>query len=129
MGNILIKEAGVPDRNGRIYPIDALEQAAITINDRANNNSPMMGEILQEQRSTMDLNKVSHIITSAIVENGKLYVNIKPLKTPMGNILTQLEEGNVKLNFGMRGTGNIDENRVVTNFQIDSIDVISPDSF
>ena len=56
-------------------------------------------------------------------DNGKVFANIKLLDTPMGKIY-QEALNNSMIEFGVSGYGDKNEDGVITNFEIKSIDAI-----
>ena len=56
-------------------------------------------------------------------DNGKVFADIELLDTPMGKIY-QEALNNSMINFGVSGYGDKNEDGIITNFKINSINVI-----
>jgi hypothetical protein len=128
--NVILKEAGVKDRFGRMYPLDELQKLC----DHINENTPF-GKIGADDAGAagIELEKVSHSITNAIIKDNKLMVTLKVLPTPQGEILldklNNYEErsGNGGLldrdHVMMNGVGHVDGDGTVKNYSLLSINV------
>ena len=128
--NLILKEAGVRDRFGRIYPLNELQKLC----DHINQNTAF-GKIGTDESdvSGIDVEKISHSITNAIIQDNKLMVTLKVLPTPQGeillNMLNEYEEsfGNGGLldrdHVMMNGVGRVDDGDTVRNYSLLSINV------
>ena len=58
-----------------------------------------------------------------ITDNGKIFADIELLDTPQGKICQEILNENM-INFSISGYGDKDENGVITDFKIKSIDLI-----
>jgi len=77
------------------------------------------GELGHPEGPTINLDRVSHIITS-LKEDGNNYVGrAKILNTPMGNIVKGLIEGGAQLGVSSRGMGTLKERDGVNEVQED----------
>lgn len=127
MDNIIVKPVittDVPNRNGRIYPQDVVKQAM----DEFSKRLPVLGEFEQSQSLTINMDRISHTIEEVYMEGDDMMACIKVLDTPMGNILNQLRSAGVEVFPQSRGSGRVDENGVVLDFSISTIDVGSNNS-
>lgn len=82
----------------------------------------VLGEI-SPRNSPVDLTRVSHQFTELKIEDGYLVGNLCVLDTPCGNILRELIEAGVKTKFAIRGLGKMDEDCVIYDLEIWSIDL------
>ena len=119
-------EADKPNANGRVYPRAVLEDIARQIKEK---DGRVFGQVGFPEGTSVDLSKVSHIVGDVHVnEQGELIGKIIPLKTPAGEILTSLLEDfkKNKVNYGFRpaGIGKVDENGVVSDYRLISIDLV-----
>lgn len=87
----------------------------------------VLGEI-SPRNSPVDLPRVSHQFTELKIEDGYLVGNLCVLDTPYGNILRTLIDGGVDVRFAIRGLGKMDEDCVIYDLEILSIDLISSTS-
>jgi len=95
------------NRNGRIYPkpiMDKEVQRYIKEHIQARNS---FGELNHPPSPTINLDRVSHIITK-LEEDGIYYVGkAKILETPMGLIAKNIIEGGGRLGISSRGVGSV----------------------
>jgi len=115
---------GSPTVAGHVYGINAAASILLQ-GKKLMKTQPIFGELCPSNTSlTVDLAKVSHEITDLSIENGAVYAKVRVLDTPSGEILKHLETAGVQPVYAVRGSGNIDANGVVSNFQLISIDVV-----
>lgn len=121
---IKVFDIGEPTLTGYVYDIKAAASMVLQGKKRMKTQS-IFGELCpNSSRLTIDLAKVSHEITDLSIENGSVYAKVRVLDTPSGEILKHLETAGVQPVYAVRGSGNIDANGVVSNFQFISIDVV-----
>lgn len=116
-----------PNKNGRVYSKELLQQIAEEINTKS-----IIGEIGRKCVNIVDLTNVSHQCMSANIENDSLWVNIEPLPPPNlnGIILSKMldhPEWKKLLKFELRGLGDIDPDGNVTAYTLISVDVVPND--
>lgn len=128
--NVLLKQAGVKDKFGRIYPLNELHKLCDHINQNV-----VFGKIGTDESDVSGINveTVSHSITNAFIRDNKLMVTLKVLPTPQGeillNMLNEYEEsfGNGGLldrdHVMMNGVGHVDDDGTVRNYSLLSINV------
>ena len=66
-----------------------------------------VGELNHPEGPTINLDKVSHKITELKFDGSNVIGKASILNTPMGNIVTGLLEGGVKLGVSSRGMGSL----------------------
>lgn len=121
--NVTILELDTPNANGRTYTAEVGQ----SIVDQLTKRESVFGELSMtgtDVDMSVDLQRVSHMITDIRVQDGKLIGTAKILGTPMGNIARQLIEGGINHGFRPRGTGKIGEDGVITEYNIVSIDMV-----
>lgn len=103
----IIAEAGVPNKNNRVYPASVLEQVANEFSTTHRINKTMMGHLGMQQDSLIRFAYVSHMVEDLKFENGVLKADIEVLvNTPMGKVLKDLAND---VSFRMAGMGDIKE--------------------
>ena len=90
-------QANQKNRNGRVYEKRILESAVGKYVDEQVSQGRAVGELNHPEGPTVNLDKVSHKITELKFEGNDVYGKASILKTPMGQIVTGLLEGGVKL--------------------------------
>ena len=100
----------IKNRNGRMYPISTLQREAANYNAKYIDKGRALGELGHPDGPTINLDRVSHLITSLKQEGNNYVGKARLLDTPMGNIAKNLVDEGVKLGVSSRGLGSIKEN-------------------
>lgn len=133
-GNLLYYDQ--KNLNNRIYTRETAENI-IEQFQKIKNNGKAFGELgypVEKNFQGIDLSNVSHEIEELHLdeEQKALVGTIKLLDTPKGNLVKDLinPENSISLYCRPRGTGNVNENGEMENFEIISFDLVSgPDAF
>ena len=125
-------QADKKNRNGRIYDKSILEGAVDKYVTEQVKTGRAVGELNHPEGPTINLDKVSHKITELRFEGSDVIGKASILNTPMGNIVTGLLEGGVKLGVSSRGMGTL-ENKggvmyVKNDFMLASVDIVQDPS-
>jgi hypothetical protein len=102
-------QAEVTNRNGRCYPYQILEREVNRYNESFITKGRALGELGHPNGPTVNLDRVSHMITSLKAEGNNFIGKAKILDTPMGNIAKSLLDSGVTLGVSTRGVGSIIE--------------------
>lgn len=104
-------QANKPNRNGRIYPTHVMDAAVSKYTDSHVNNSRAYGELGHPDGPQINLDRVSHLITS-LKKDGDNYIGkAKLADTPMGNIAKGLLKSGANLGVSSRGLGSLKPNK------------------
>ena len=96
-------QGDLKNRNGRMYPMDTLRREVGRYNESFIAGGRALGELGHPEGPTVNLDRVSHKITS-LRENGSNFIGkAKILDTPMGRIAKNLIDEGVKLGVSSRG--------------------------
>ena len=102
-------QADVKNRNGRVYPMDVLQKEVTKYNKNFIQQKRAFGELGHPDGPTVNLERVSHMITS-LVPDGKDFIGeAKILETPMGKIVKNLMDEGAKLGVSSRGMGSLNQ--------------------
>lgn len=102
-------QGDIKNRNGRCYPMETLSKEVQRYTNQYIDNGRALGELGHPQGPTVNLDRVSHMITS-LRESGTNYIGkAKILDTPMGKIASSLISEGVKLGVSSRGIGSLVE--------------------
>lgn len=118
----------VKNQNQRVYPLREIDKAVNSINRRLNGGETILGELDHPQELTINLDRVSHMITEMWIEGRNGYGKLKVLQTPMGSIAKTLLESGAKLGVSSRGAGNVNESGTVSDFDIVTVDIVAQPS-
>ena len=90
-------QSEIKNRNGRMYPFSVLEKEVNRYNEEYVKTSRALGELGHPDGPTVNLDRVSHRITSLKAEGNNFIGRAQIMNTPMGNIARALLEDGVKL--------------------------------
>jgi hypothetical protein len=99
------------NRNGRMYPIATLSREVDKYNEQFVKTGRALGELGHPDGPTVNLDRVSHLITSLVQEGNNFRGRARILDTPMGNIARSLLDEGVKLGVSSRGIGSLRESQ------------------
>jgi hypothetical protein len=102
-------QAEITNRNGRCYPFPILEREVKRYTENFIKSGRALGELGHPDGPTVNLDRVSHMITSLTAEGNNFVGKAKILDTPMGNIAKSLLDEGVKLGVSSRGLGSMVE--------------------
>ena len=102
-------QSEIKNRNGRIYPFDVLNKEVERYSEEYVKAGRALGELGHPDGPTVNLDRVSHKITSLKAEGNNFMGKARILDTPMGKIAKSLLGEGVKLGVSSRGTGSLKE--------------------
>ena len=100
-------QGDIKNRNGRLYPAETLAREVMRYNEAFVGKGRALGELGHPDGPTVNLDRVSHKITSLRQEGSNFIGRAKILNTPMGNIARSLLDEGVKLGVSSRGIGSV----------------------
>lgn len=121
-------QGDVRNQNGRVYPMNEISDAVGTIMEQITQDGGVIGECDHPEELTVGLDRVSHMITEMKMDGADGIGKLKILPTPCGNIVKTLIENGVKLGVSSRGSGNVDDDGYVSDFEIVTIDIVAKPS-
>lgn len=122
-------QGGVKNANERVYPVSEIENAVNTLNEQITGGYSVLGEVDHPDDLKINLDRVSHMITSMWMDGPNGFGKLKILPTPMGQLVTTMLESGVKLGVSSRGSGNVnDMDGRVSDFEIITVDVVAQPS-
>lgn len=121
-------QGDVRNHNQRVYPVREISNAVESIMEQIKNGETPIGECDHPEELTVGLDRVSHMITEMSMDGANGIGKLKILPTPCGNIVKSLIENGVKLGVSSRGSGNVDDNGYVSEFEIVTIDIVAKPS-
>ena len=122
-------QGGVKNANERIYPVSEIEIAVQTLNEQITDGHSVLGEVDHPDDLKINLDRVSHMITSMWMDGANGFGKLKILPTPMGQLVATMLESGVKLGVSSRGSGNVDDmSGKVSDFEIVTVDIVAQPS-
>ena len=102
-------QADIKNRNGRVYPMEVLQKEVSRYNKKFINENRAYGELGHPDGPTVNLESVSHMVTS-LTPDGKNFIGeAKVMETPMGKIVKSLMNEGGKLGVSSRCMGSLDQ--------------------
>ena len=129
----IFMQSDIKNQNGRVYPFSILQNEVKNYNNKFVKESRALGELGHPSGPTINLDRVSHIITE-LYEDGKNFIGkAKIMDTPNGKIVKNLIESGVRLGVSSRGLGSVKSNRqgvneVQKDFVLSTVDIVSDPS-
>ena len=108
-------QSDVKNRNGRIYPQQILAKEVAKYNKNFIKEKRAFGELGHPDGPTVNLERVSHMITDLYPDGKNFIGEAKIMSTPMGEIVKNLMDEGAKLGVSSRGMGSL-ESRGGTNY-------------
>lgn len=100
-------QAEKQNRNGRVYPMPTLQREVERYNKEYVNKNRAFGELGHPDSPSINLDRVSHMITSLKPDGTNIIGKAKIVDTPMGNIVKGLLDGGATLGVSTRGVGSL----------------------
>ncbi len=121
-------QGGVKNANQRVYPVAEIARAVESVQKRISEGFPVLGECDHPPELTVNVDRVSHIIENMWMDGPNGYGKLKIVPTPMGNIIRTLIESGATLGVSSRGSGEVDSQGDVSNFEIVTVDIVAQPS-
>ena len=114
---------GEKTKAGHIYNRDVFEKALEKCKEKY--GEFILGEIGPRENPDCLLGEVTHKVSNAYIDDNNIVnLTVKPLDTPKGNLIQEILEKNQHYHFEPAGSGHIDENGVVTDYELYGFDLI-----
>lgn len=121
----IFMEAETVNKNGRKYRLSEMADNVNRINKQIKDGYDLLGELDHPDDLTVKLSGVSHKITELKMNGNAAYGKALILPTPKGLIAKGLIESGIKLGVSSRGSGSIDDEGIVEEFQLITIDIVA----
>ncbi len=104
-------EADIKNRNNRMYPMNVLEKEVKRYNKEYVQQKRAFGELGHPDGPTVNLERVSHMITKLYPDGRQFVGEAKVMDTPYGKIVKNLIDEGAKLGVSSRGMGSLEPQR------------------
>jgi hypothetical protein len=121
-------QGDVRNQNQRVYPMREIARAVNSITEKLSGGQSVMGELDHPEELSINLDRVSHLITEMWMDGADGYGKLKIVPTPMGNIVKTLLQSGAKLGVSSRGSGNVGDDGAVSDFEIITVDIVAQPS-
>jgi len=100
-------QSEIKNRNGRVYPKDVLMKEVKRYNQEFVNKKRAFGELGHPDGPTVNLERVSHMITKLYPDGNNFIGEAKIMDTPYGKIVKSLIDEGAQLGVSSRGMGSV----------------------
>ena len=104
----IFMQADIKNRNGRIYPVGTLAKEVKRYNEQFINKKRAFGELGHPDGPTVNLERVSHMITKLYPDGDNFIGEAKIMNTPYGKIVKGLIDEGAQLGVSSRGMGSLE---------------------
>ena len=104
-------QGDLKNRNGRVYPSQVLAKEVARYNKEFVEKKRAFGELGHPSGPTINLDRVSHMITDLHQEDNNFVGKAKVMDTPMGKVVKNLMDEGATLGVSSRGMGSVKQNR------------------
>ena len=105
----IFMQADQKNRNGRLYPKSILAKEVKRYTEKYIKSKRAFGELGHPDGPTVNLERVSHMITELKQDGSNFVGRAKVMDTPYGKIVKSLIDEDAKLGVSSRGMGSLDE--------------------
>ena len=126
-------QGDVRNQNQRVYPAREIAKAVNEMTKKIQATNGIFGEGDHPEELSINIDRISHVISEVWMEGADGYGKLKVLETPIGNIVKTLLKSGVKLGVSSRGSGNVGDDGTVSDFEIVTVDIVvqpsAPDAY
>lgn len=107
----IFMQGDIKNRNGRVYPSQVIANEVARYNKDFVQKKRAFGELGHPQGPTINLDRVSHMITGLKQEGSDFVGKAKIMDTPMGKVVKNLMDEGATLGVSSRGMGSLKQNK------------------
>lgn len=107
----IFMQGDLKNRNGRVYPASVLAKEAARYDNDFIQRKRAFGELGHPDGPSINLDRVSHMITSLKQEGSNFVGKAKIMDTPMGKVVKNLMDEGATLGVSSRGMGSLKPNK------------------
>jgi hypothetical protein len=124
----IFMQGEIVNRNGRKYPLTEISRAVQSASTKITETGGIFGELDHPQSLSINMDRISHVITEMKMVGNNAIGKAKMLNTPMGLIgKTLIEESGVRVGISSRGAGQVTED-IVNGFMFVTADLVATPS-
>ena len=102
-------QADIKNRNGRVYPMEVFQKEVSRYNKKFIKENRAYGELGHPDGPTVNLERVSHMVTELYPDGKNFIGEAKIMGTPMGEIVKNIIDEGGKLGVSSRGMGSLNQ--------------------
>ena len=120
----LFLEGEVKNQNGRVYPRDEISKAVGKINQEIEKRGPIPGELDHPAGMTLNFDRLAVAIVSMEMEGNNGIGKMRVVPEGLGKIVEGAIKAGIHVGVSSRGTGNVDAQGNVRDFDIVTVDAV-----
>jgi len=120
----LLLEGEVENQNGRVYPHGEIAKAVDKLNDKIAENGPIPGELDHPDTMGFNFDRLAVAITEMKMDGNNGVGRMRVVPEGLGKIVEGAIQAGIRVGVSSRGTGNVDSQGVVSDFDIVTIDAV-----
>jgi Prohead core protein protease. len=125
----IMMQSEVQNRNKRRYMRSELTEAVALANQQIQAHGGIFGELDHPQGVSINMDRISHVITELYMDGDNAIGTCKLLNTPMGLIAKELANSGCRYGVSSRGMGRVNEsNGIVEGFTLVTVDLVATPS-
>jgi hypothetical protein len=128
----IFMQGNIKNQNGRQYPTETLNKEVNRYVKEYVNKNRALGELGHPEGPSVNLDRVSHMITELKRDGNNFMGKAKIMDTPYGNIVKNLIKEGTNLGVSSRGMGSVKEvdgiDEVQEDFVLATVDIVSDPS-
>ena len=105
----IFMQGDIKNRNGRVYPVEVLKDEIDRYNEKFVSKKRAYGELGHPDGPTVNLDRVSHMVTSLKQDGSNFIGEAKVMDTPMGKIVKNIMDEGGTLGVSSRGMGSLEQ--------------------
>ena len=105
----IFMQGDIKNRNGRVYPVEVLKDEIDRYNEKFVSKKRAYGELGHPEGPTVNLDRVSHMVTSLKQDGSNFIGEAKVMDTPMGKIVKNIMDECGTLGVSSRGMGSLEQ--------------------
>jgi hypothetical protein len=107
----IFMQGDIKNRNGRVYPAQVIAKEVNRYNREFVEKNRAFGELGHPEGPTINLDRVSHMITELKQDGSNFTGKAKIMDTPMGKVVKNLMDEGATLGVSSRGMGSLKQNK------------------
>lgn len=107
----IFMQGGIQNRNRRIYPVNVLENAVSRYQKDYIDQKRAYGELGHPDKPSINLDRISHLITEVKQDGNNFIGRAKIMDTPMGKIVKNIIDEGGRLGISSRALGALKETK------------------
>ena len=105
----IFMQGDIKNRNGRVYPVEVLKDEIDRYNEKFVYKKRAYGELGHPEGPTVNLDRVSHMVTSLKQDGSNFIGEAKVMDTRMGKIVKNIMDEGGTLGVSSRGMGSLEQ--------------------